>query len=328
MFIIKLGLRTWIQKMQTSLTLATLMSIVDDTSSVTVEDASRGLCLKVDNKHATFTLSLFGGHVLSYINKKDNKERLWLSNKAIFDGKTPIRGGIPICWPWFSSHHQTPSFPSHGFVRTQMFKLIDIKETLSKQDVSHTCLTLAPNQMDLFGYNNIQMKLVIDISDTLNINIISMNNSNTDIAITQALHTYFKVDNINSTLLKGVTTDYDDKPSNTFANKAPKHYTFDGEVDRIHKHKHDGYTRPQMVEIFSTNINTGDEHSLLAKIKQSGHDSTVVWNPWSEKSISMNDMENEGFVNMLCIEAANTQNADNPLQLKPCHIHRLSQTIY
>lgn len=301
---------------------------MNDTHSVTLENDDKGPCLIVDTKYSHLAISLFGGHVLSFINKKDNKDRLWLSNKAIFDGKTPIRGGIPICWPWFSSHQNEPSFVNHGFARTQIFRLLDITEALSEREVTLTKLTLIPSELDLFGYTGLQMKLVVEISDTLNISIISMNNSKTSILLTQALHTYLRVDDIKSTFLKGVTTDFYDKPSNTFGNKAPIPYTFKGEVDRIHEHLNNGYTQSQFIEVLSNVARKDDIQSPIVEITQTGHDSTVVWNPWKEKSIAMKDMQNDGYLTMLCIEAANTSNAKYPLQLAPNKIHKLSQTIY
>lgn len=302
------------------------MNMTKNSRSVTVEDADKGLCLKVNNKHAVLTLSLFGGHVLSYINKKDNKERLWLSKNAIFDGKSPIRGGIPICWPWFSNHHQNSSFPSHGFARTQVFTLLDIEEIVSEATVIRTQLTLVPSKLDLFGYKNIQMKLVINVSDALSIDIISINNDKEVIHITQALHSYFKVDDIYQTLLKGITTTYDDKLTQTRGHSAPTHYTFESEVDRIHQS--DDASQPQKIEILSLNKEIKKTSLPVIKIEQYGHDSTVVWNPWIDKSKSMKDMENEGFMSMLCIEAANTRNAKTPLQLAPNERYTLRQTIY
>lgn len=314
--------------MQTNHDLAKLINITDNSNTVTLEDNDKGLCLKVDNQRATLLISLFGGHVLSYINKKDNKERLWLSNKAIFDGKSPIRGGIPICWPWFSAHHQNPSYPSHGFARTQVFTLLSIEEITQNNKVSSTQLTLVPSKLNQFAYNFVEMKLIIIVSNTLSVNIISINNSKEDIFITQALHSYFKVDNIYQTLLKGVTSDFDDKPSQTIGNKAPSPYSFDSEVDRIHQHEPAEFCQAQTIEIVSTNSESKKESLSVIKIKQSGHDSTVVWNPWIEKSKSMKDMEDEGFLSMLCIEAANTRNADKTLKLAPNETHTLTQTIY
>ena len=314
--------------MQTNDDLAKLINITDNSSTVTLEDNDKGLCLKVDNQRATLLISLFGGHVLSYINKKDNKERLWLSNKAIFDGRSPIRGGIPICWPWFSAHYKTPSYPSHGFARTQVFTLLSIEEITHCNKVDTTHLTLVPSKLDQFAYNNVQMKLVISVSDTLRMSIISINNSEKDIFITQALHTYFKVDDINQTLLKGVTSDYDDKLNQTVGNKALSHYSFESEVDRIHQYEAAKLSQTQTIEIVSTNNKLTKESLSLTKIEQSGHDSTVVWNPWLDKSKSMKDMEEDGFLSMLCIEAANTRNAKKPLKLAPNETHTLTQTIY
>lgn len=314
--------------MQTNDDLAKLIIMADNSKSIMLENSDKGLCLKVDNKHATLTLSLFGGHVLSYINKKDNKERLWLSKKAIFDGKSPIRGGIPICWPWFSNHHQIASYPSHGFVRTQVFTVLSIEEIASGNEISCTQLTLAPSILDQFGFTNVQMKLIINVSNTLSIDMISINNSEEEVFISQALHSYFKVDDIRQTLLKGITSDYDDKLTQAFGNEAPPRYIFESEVDRIHHHQSDEMSQPQRIEIVSTNSDLQTASLSAIKIKQSGHDSTVVWNPWIDKSRSMKDMEDDGFLSMLCIEAANTRNAKAPLKLVPNEIHTLTQTIY
>lgn len=314
--------------MQTNVDLAKLIDITDGSNTVTIEDNGKGRCLKVDNQQATLLISLFGGHVLSYINKKDYKERLWLSNKAVFDGKSPIRGGIPICWPWFSAHHQNSSYPSHGFVRTQVFTLLSIEEITQSNKVCKTQLTLVPSKLDQFAYNNVKMKLVISVSDTLSMNIISINKSKEDIFITQALHSYFKVDDIYQTLLKGVTSDYDDKLSQTFGNKAPFHYSFESEVDRIHKLEAAKLGQAQTIEIVSTSCEEKNESLSVIKVKQHGHDSTVVWNPWIDKSKSMKDMEDDGYLSMLCIEAANTRNANTPLKLAPNATHTLTQTIY
>lgn len=306
----------------------TLFEKVNKTTSVTVENEDKGLCLIVETVKSKLMLSLFGGHVLSFLNKTDMKERLWLSKKAIFDGKTPIRGGIPICWPWFSAHVSDPSYPSHGFARSQMFTLTSIRETVNNQDIIQTQLTLEPTQLGLYGYDNLQMNIVIVVSDKLEISIVSMNNGDTEVTLTQALHTYLKVEEIESTLIEGVTTDYNDKPSNTSGNKAPYPYLFEGEVDRIHTLKHSGYTQKQTVAVLSTHNAENSVQKPIVSVEQYGHDSTVVWNPGQEKSVQMKDMEDDGYLSMLCIEAANTSIAQIPLILKPNHIHKLTQTIY
>ncbi|MGK0373483.1 MAG: glucose-6-phosphate 1-epimerase, partial [Glaciecola sp.] len=151
-------------------------SIISEASSVIVQHTQeQGLCLAIENQYGSAVISMFGGHILSYVNKSDNKERLWLSKLAIFDGKTPIRGGIPICWPWFGSHATQDDYPSHGYARTQMYALVQVEETSDSNKVINTKVTLRPFNTKQYGYSNIDMKLVVTLSDTLPVDIITIN---------------------------------------------------------------------------------------------------------------------------------------------------------
>ena len=289
----------------------------------------KGMCLILNNEHGRVVVSLFGAHVLSYINKADNKERLWLSKDAIFDNKTPIRGGIPICWPWFSAHPIHNDFPSHGYARTQMFKLVDAQEKRNEDNVTTTQITLCPTNPCQYGYDDMTMHVVISLNTKLHIDIVSTNQGLSPIALTQALHSYFLVDDISKVIIEGVDTPYTDKPSNTANNASPSPYIFDQEVDRIHAYEHAQYKNKQVIQIVSKSVSSDStvcfktEHNII----QSGHDSTVVWNPWIEKSDAMHDVHANGFVTMLCIEAANTQNAKPALVLEHNKTHTLSQAI-
>lgn len=315
---------------QSASTLIEISKAISQISSLSVENcAQKGLCLRLQNEYGCVVVSIFGGHVLSYVNKGDNKERLWLSKEAIFDGKTPIRGGIPICWPWFSSHPVHKDYPSHGYARTQMFTLIDKQETHMQEKVVSTTVTLQPSEMCQYDYVGIDMKLVITLSTSLHIQMVTTNQSTTPIWLTQALHSYFAIDDITQTRLLGVTTAYDDKLNDTSNNTAPRPYDFAEEVDRIHFTDKATFENKQLIEIVRINEEPNDnKHSpTLHKIEQIGHDSTVVWNPWVNKSRSMKDMQNDGYQRMLCIEAANTVNAENPLVIMPEQSHSLSQVI-
>jgi glucose-6-phosphate 1-epimerase len=311
--------------------LTDIQSLTNNTTSVSVEESSnKGLCLNVRNRNGRATISLFGGHVLSFINNLDNKERLWLSKRAIFDGKTPIRGGIPICWPWFSAHPSDPSFPSHGYARTQMFSLINVEESLEHDEVLSTRITLTPRSVNEYGYTSIDMKLIISVSSTLTVDIISINQGGDSIPLTQALHTYLLVDDIRHTHLRGLDSLYDDKLSGHKMLSATKLYDISQEVDRIHHFMHNGYSNTEVINVVNDNdIKAGSVRPITTqKISQRGHDSTIVWNPWEEKSMKMKDMPDDGYLTMLCVEAANTTNANEPLILETYQIHKLSQTIY
>lgn len=291
------------------------------------ESAGKGLCLIVENSNATAVISLFGAHLLSYINKADNKERLWLSEAAIFDNKTPIRGGIPLCWPWFSSHAVHAEYPSHGYARTQMFTLVDISETHDGNNITSSVVTLKPSNPKQFAYT-LDMSIVITVSGALTVEIQSHNQGTSAVALTQALHTYLRVDDISLIQLHGVKTPYADKLNATTQNKAPQPYLFNQEVDRIHDFAHNKQTCLQKITLTQYHPNDKPSATTIRAIEQQGHDSTVVWNPWKDKSVSMKDMHQDGYKTMLCIEAANTTGAQEPLILAPEQTHNLSQTIF
>ena len=126
--------------------------LINKTASVKVNETIKGKVLVIDQLSAKVEISLFGGHVLSYFNKVDGKERLWLSEKALFDQTSPIRGGIPLCWPWFANMHKTSNIalPSHGYLRTQNWQVCDLKESTSDKGVTETQLLWCPPLAMLF----------------------------------------------------------------------------------------------------------------------------------------------------------------------------------
>ena len=81
----------------------------------------------IENHYSAIVLSLFGGHLLSFTPKKDQRERLWVSPRAQFDKRKPIRGGIPVCWPWFGRI----AAPAHGFARTAEWELVEHRPRVS-----------------------------------------------------------------------------------------------------------------------------------------------------------------------------------------------------
>jgi glucose-6-phosphate 1-epimerase len=307
-----------------------IRSIIGAATTINVQQTvEQGLCLMLENQFGRAVISLFGGHVLSYINKADFVERLWLSPLAVFDGKTPIRGGIPICWPWFSSHPTHEDYPSHGYARTQMFTLVEVQETIQNSKVTGTKVILKPSQAKKYGYSSLDMNLVVTLSDTLTVDIITSNEGDQAIALTQALHSYFLVDDIRQIQLKGVDTPFDDKLTSTTNNLAPAIYKFAQEIDRIHSFEHAEYTNKQIIMLLITRDTAPQtQQTASLTVEQSGHNSIVVWNPWVDKSESMHDVQNNGYKTMLCVEAANTANVEHLLFLAPNQTHKLSQKIF
>jgi len=293
--------------------------------SIRVVDDAHGQCLLIESAQSKAKLSLFGAHCLSFIVKKDGVERLWLSDKAIFDGKTAIRGGIPICWPWFGAHLTYTGVPNHGFVRSQKWQVVDCQESSLDETgkAKSVRLRLCPEKLGLYHCNPLlNVSLNLTLSDTLSLELHTENLSDQIIQVSQALHTYFTVPDIEQCVIEGVNNDYYDKVTDTQGVKCPAPYTVAGEVDRVHAIAHENYSRDQSINlVFSPQSDKPRQHQTIT---QSGHDSLVIWNPWQALSRSMPDMADEGYRTMLCVEAANTQG----LALLPGKSHSLKQVIY
>jgi glucose-6-phosphate 1-epimerase len=256
--------------------------------------------LHVENDFSKAIISLFGGQLLSWI-PNDGREVLFLSSKAVFDGSTAIRGGIPICWPWFGNRENASS---HGFARNLVWKFSKIVE---EPKVSVVELTL---EHDVKEYIGLQLSLRFRIADTLETTLISHNLSNQNYTITQALHTYLSIKDINTTKIQGFeNNEYLDKVKNVTSINPLKEFVIDDEFDRIF--------------VSNTDHKVIDDERIFI-IEKSGCENTVVWNPWIERSKAIIDLENNEYKQFICVEAANIS---KPLELKPLQKHELSQKI-
>ncbi|MGS2722062.1 D-hexose-6-phosphate mutarotase [Paraglaciecola aestuariivivens] len=261
--------------------------------------------LHLENAFGSVDIALFGGQVLSYIPKSDGRERLWLSESAILDGSKAIRGGVPICWPWFGAHPSQTELPAHGYVRTQNWELIHASE-----NQQGTTIELKPSSSQGAGFaGKAELSLIIHLGQELSIALHTRNLSEQSFRYNCALHSYFKVQDINHTELLGVTGQYTDKLQNNALFDTPVPYRLTQETDRVH------LTTPARVEI-------RDKHNSI-DIQHFGHDSLVVWNPWQAKSASMADMTAQGYESMLCVETAITAGQE----VKAQETHVLKQVI-
>jgi len=244
--------------------------------------------LKVENAFSTCEISLWGGHVVSFIPKHDLRERLFVSEAVCFDTSRPIRGGIPICWPWFGAH-SVSGFPAHGYVRDQPWRLVKATE-----GADGTTLVLMPQQANMAGFEGeAYLQLSIHVGKRLTLTLLTQNVGDQDFSYTAALHSYFSVKAVGDTEIMGITGEYLDKLDKNAQCRTPVPYTIFAETDRVH------LQAASSVEIC--------QQGVITSIESTGHDSLVVWNPWIDKSAKMVDMNADSYQKMLCIETAVTQ---------------------
>ncbi|MCK5335914.1 MAG: D-hexose-6-phosphate mutarotase [Gammaproteobacteria bacterium] len=265
--------------------------------------------VEIKNQLASARISLQGAHLLSWIPEGE-EDVIWLSEDASFAAGKSVRGGIPICWPWFGAHESNASFPAHGYARTVMWQVTSTEQLATGE--TQISFKLETNQLD-DKYQQMwpQQTLVeytVTIGNSLMLELTTHNNSDQPITIGQALHTYFNVGDVTNTMVYGLETKvYIDKPDNFKRKKQIGPVEFNAEVDRVY-------------------LQTPDDILIKTKerkiiIKKQGSESTVVWNPWKEVAEKMGDLGECGYLEMLCVESANA--ADDVREVQAGASHKL-----
>jgi glucose-6-phosphate 1-epimerase len=288
-------------------------------SQFSFENEKGSLCIKmgeggipvieIQNEQASALISLQGAQVLGWI-PEDQEEVIWLSKDAIFSSGKSVRGGIPVCWPWFGAHESEASYPAHGFARTSIWQVVEARQISA--GATQIVFQLDTAQLD----ENIQsmwpcpttVEYRLVISNTLTMELTTFNKSNQAIKLGQALHTYFNVGDVTRTVVNGLEdTTYLDKPEG-FRRKIQKGLVrIDSEVDRIYLD-----TATDVI------IDNGKRKITIQK---QGSRSTVVWNPGYEVAERMGDLGKNGYLEMLCVESANA--AEDMVTITPGESHTL-----
>ncbi|MDH5611873.1 MAG: D-hexose-6-phosphate mutarotase [Gammaproteobacteria bacterium] len=249
--------------------------------------------IEIKNEQATAIISLQGAHVLSWVPAGED-DVIWLSTEAKFAPGKSVRGGIPICWPWFGPHESNTAYPGHGFARTVLWQVTKT-EALSSGETRVT-FQLDTRQLDdaikpMWPLPTIA-EYRLTIGKILTIELITHNQGDQAMTIGQALHTYFKVADVSKTNIIGLKDKpYLDKTDGFKRKTQSGAVTIGEEVDRVY------LQTPDDVVI--------DDGKRKIIIKKQGSHSTVVWNPWKEAADKMGDLGQDGYLKMLCVESAN-----------------------
>ena len=243
-------------------------------------------CIKLQYGSASAVISLYGAQVLSY-QPAAEKEVLWLSPKAQWHNQQAIRGGVPVCWPWFGAaaavfNPQHSALANHGVVRNRIWQLG--RQHCSAAGVS---LTLTITVDDLPHYQgSATLQLCLTLNDSLTIAL----NCNSVMPQQAALHSYFAVDDIDSVLVRPLPEHYFDKVTDQEHRDRRCSTAISDETDRIYQHSAN-----------QLRLDCGQQQLALS---QSGHDATVVWNPWLQKSMAISDLPDHSYRQFVCVESA------------------------
>ena len=249
--------------------------------------------IKVDNEYAKATISVYAGQVLSFQPVGQAEDLMFLSGKAYHQEGKAIKGGAPICWPWFGPDPEDKGRASHGFVRNRMWQM---REVVSTQDGS-TKITLGLKDTEdtraIWDYA-FDFTIAITVGKSLDLELITRNTGDKPFTITQALHTYFKVGDISKVTVLGLDGNrYIDKVDGGKSKTQSGDITFTGECDRIYLN-----VQPELKI---------DDAALARQITIKAHNSktAIVWNPAADISANMADLADDGYKNFVCVETAN-----------------------
>lgn len=246
--------------------------------------------LIITHKTCTAAVSLQGAQLLFWQPAEEATPVIWLSEKTMFKKGTAIRGGVPICWPWFGKLGD----PMHGFARIVEWQLDSVKEDDNGVDL---VLSLTNNEhTKSFFSKPFHVTLTIHLGKSCQVEL----SCSGDFDATSALHTYFGVDNIENVIVTNLGNNYEERTSGENKPRVEGQLTFNQEVDRI-------YTASDNIVIIKDGKRT-------IQLTNNNSSDIVTWNPWSEKSKSMVDMADDGYKTMVCVE---TSRVNKVLTLSP-----------
>ena len=269
-------------------------------------------CIQITSKLANATIYLHGGHITHWQPAGEDPV-LFMNDRSWFEVGKPIRGGVPICFPWFGAHPLDDSLPSHGIVRTQQWDVESITEDQAGS-VIVTLLTQSDDASYALWPFEFELRHIITIGSTLSLNLQTHNTDEKELKITQALHTYLAVKEIHEVQIAGLEgRPYFDKVAdqNTHAPNAPLHLT--GEFDSV------------FCDTQATVMVIDPQMKREISVAKQGSDSTIIWNPWVNKSKELPDMADSQWQNMVCVETANA--GHNIVTVQPGQQHEMISTI-
>lgn len=275
---------------------------------VPVEVAPGMPALDVTGPAATARVLLQGAHVLSW-QPAGGRPGLWLSSATRWEPGVPVRGGVPVCFPWFGPHGHDRSAPAHGFARRVPWSLVGsevdgdvVRVVLGLEDDEATRASAWPHRFSA--------RLAVAVGRELGLALTVTNTDDEAWTYEAALHTYLRVPGLDGTRVLGLEdAPWDDRVDGGRHAPAGTPVTFPGQVDRTYAHGG------------RTVLDTADG---TTEVLPAGASATVVWNPGAEVAAGMADVgpgEHRGFV---CVETAAV--APDAVRLEPGEQHTLTVT--
>jgi glucose-6-phosphate 1-epimerase len=246
----------------------------------------------VEGRHAAAgTVYLHGGHVAAW-RPHGFDDVLWLSNASAWQPGKPIRGGVPVCFPWFGPNKNDPKAPAHGFARLTPWTLEAI--THDPRGVTVSLATRSDDASRAAWPHDFLLRHRVTFGQTLRMALELTNTGNTPFTAEEAQHTYFSLGDVRQARVTGLAgVRYVDKVDGQKEKVQEGDITITGETDRVYLDT----TAPTAIE--------DPSRRRRITVRKEGSRATVVWNPWVAKAKAMPDFGDDEWPGMICVETCN-----------------------
>lgn len=295
------------------------------------EKTASGLVVaRVTAQAAEATIYTQGAH-LTHWKPKGQAPAIFLSQRAEFVPGKPIRGGVPVVFPWFSERHDGKTGPQHGFARISEW---DLAAAMMAGEELHLMWTLEPNELSRnLGFDYFKLAYRMTIGRTLTLELTVGNDSGNGgargggpaaatakadeaamgapLVFEEALHSYYAVADARKVSISGLGgVTYIDKVDGLKQKVQPAgEVQFEGRTDRPY------------LNTEATCVLHDPAGGRKITVAKTGSRTTVVWNPWQELTATMADMEPDAWLHMTAIETANV--GVDTVTLKPGETHAM-----
>ncbi len=264
--------------------------------------------MRVSAAGGTGEVFLHGAHLTSW-TPAGQSPVLWMSDASRFAENSPIRGGVPICFPWFGLHADHPEAPQHGFARLSTWALTEASEhgpasslVFRLSDTEQTRASVWPHRFEAI--------YTVTIGSELRLEFEVVNLDTVDFSFEAALHNYYAIGNVLSTRVHGLEGHQFFSSSASGREEAP--VQLGTAVDRRYP------------TVTTARIEDSDNHRVIA-VASDGSDGAVLWNPGPDKARAMEDFSDDGWPQMVCFETANI--GESRITLAPGERHSMRATV-
>jgi glucose-6-phosphate 1-epimerase len=263
--------------------------------------------LQIKHPSCDAQIALHGAQVIGW-TPAGHQPVLYLSPLAEFAEGKAIRGGIPVCWPWFGPHPDDATKPAHGFARVLPWELLECEDEGGCVAIrlglrpNETTRSLWPHEFEAF--------VEIRVGAELNVALVTHNSGDTPRQEGGALHTYLQVGDIQQVRVLGLDgSTYRDAIAKGMRHVQEGALSIDREIDRLYEPRED-----------VTVLDPALGRKLI--IHKQGANTSVIWNPWIEKSTRLVDLPDEDYHHFLCVEATNPNDMSVRTAARGTHVLR------